>query len=338
VANLQLTLKQFAILTLGQSTPPWHLGNLLKSYNQYRISLRESVTALSGATAVIFAGTTSSANDFANMITSWCEGGGSSQTAYALWGYWFAASPGIVYHGNSPAVLLKLANILSPIGGSIVYADEYYTTVGIAATFGALASLNTAVIPDTPPSVFLTFSKASLYTAPVDGAVLLGPIYGQAGGTVVLSSTPYTPLPPAMAGSVPMGLLWIYLNNQQNNTAVVSDIDTQQLAAQHLQISRDSLVNFLSDTTCGQASVGILEALGDAIEDVTAYIAWLDHLTSVTVSNPLPAGTNLSLGFKGNFIIPQITLQPLDTSQPPITISEVTVEPDGTITGGTVSQ
>jgi hypothetical protein len=37
VANSQLTLKQFAILMLGQSTPPGHLGDLLKSHDHYRI-------------------------------------------------------------------------------------------------------------------------------------------------------------------------------------------------------------------------------------------------------------------------------------------------------------
>jgi hypothetical protein len=353
VATPQLTLKQFAILALGQSTPPWHLGDLLKCYKQYRMSLRQSVAALSGATTVIFAALSS--YDFEDLLISWVanESGPSEipgvtdaeQAAewdndWAVWASHFSDFTQTLYN-NPPDHVVKLANILAPIGGSIAYLNEYYTTVGIAATFGALANLNTAVIPGTPPSSFLNIfttgvSDPSVFTDAVSGAVIVGPIAGQSGGTVVLSSTPYTPFPPAMAGNVPMGLLYIYVNNQENNTAVVADIDAKQLAAQHLQMSRDLIGNLLRDLICGQASVGILGALGNAMEDLTAYLAWLNHLATVTVTNPLPAGTNLSLGFSGNFTIPQITLQP--AGQPPITISEATVEPDGSVTGGTVSQ
>jgi hypothetical protein len=136
---------------------------------------------------------------------------------------------------------------------------------------------------------------------------------------------------------VSLGALELYLGNNRSGIQGVftgPTISLAQLLANHLQVTRDTMVSLLFHTisTSGEAITG-------AIQDVNNYLAWLNYLATITNidASSLPSDAKFSFGFDGNLTIPQITLQPADPAQPPIVISEFTLQPDGTATGGTVS-
>lgn len=348
MANPQLTVKQFAVLALGQASPPWHLGNLLKGSGRQSFSLRDSISALSAAQAVVYV----RVGDFGRFLQSWIkavdgdfEGLPAGSTPAEIWGNYLQQTLSVggppVGTNDPVGTLVKLSNILSGVGGSVVYVNEDYTTVGIAATFVALANSNAAAVPVTPPSTVAWIDSGlaggGAWAGPdfeAPNLVLLGPLTGQDGGMAVLSASAFTALSPAAVSGVPLGLLWIYINNK-NNTPAAGEVDATQLLANHLQVTRDTMVSLLLHTISTSAT-----DIAAAIQDLDTYTGWLDYLKTITSVNAgaLPAGAELSLGGSGNLTIPQITLQPADTSQPPIVISEFTLQPDGTSTGGTVSQ
>ena len=336
MAKPKLTVKQFAILSLGQLTPPWHLGKLLKTYNRYSISLKESISALSETQAVVYV----RIGDYAQFSQAWTAAIGpeplSQQTWTNLLKQAFSA-------GSSPTqpkkdTLVKLSDALSPSSicsaaeGSIVFVSNDETTAGIAGTYGNLVNAIAAIVPATAPN--------GIIETGCDGsAVLLGPLSGEEGATLVLGANPFSATEPASQNN-PVGLFGIYISDKQNNSPAADNIDIIQLVAQHMQVICNTIVNLLLDTISKQASEGILNALAAAVEDLNAYLAWLSFLENVTFTNknPLPSGTKISLEFDGPFTIPEIIFQPTDASQPPIIISKFTLQPDGTSTGGTVSQ
>ncbi len=55
MTDTKLTVKQFAILTLGQTAPPWHLGKLLEVYNQKFVPLLSTIASLSETKVVMYA-------------------------------------------------------------------------------------------------------------------------------------------------------------------------------------------------------------------------------------------------------------------------------------------
>jgi hypothetical protein len=167
VAESQLSVKQAAILMLGQPQPPWHLAKLLDIYGQKFVSLKETIASLSNAQAVMFVATRTgrAVAECINRASGWRT---DVQDAFSyeweiLWG------------DDNPVLqseLETLDNILKPAGASIVYLNQEilirlpptvgpgiiegvippWVTIGIGGSFGALANLSAQPLPFSPKS------------------------------------------------------------------------------------------------------------------------------------------------------------------------------------------
>jgi len=163
VANPQLSLKQFAAIALGQTEPPWHLGQILKPYGQAFLDVRRSLANLSKTTAVLAVCVRSAsavAKALAEAMNTPVDTGGG-QKGVLITSIWTQlwSSPTFVLKSD----LQALQSILSPIGAGIVYLSPAtapsgmnqmyvpaWVTVGIAGPIGGLASLNSQVLPFAP--------------------------------------------------------------------------------------------------------------------------------------------------------------------------------------------
>jgi hypothetical protein len=165
LSNPQLTVKQFAMLALARSSPPWHLGNLLKTYKQDFLPLKSTIADLSSTQVVQFV-----ALRMASVIAPvasppiFSEGGTNLENLWIdIW------SSSAVQKSD----IETFESILKPVGASIVYLSPYiklppdpsssdsylqagygyipaWVTVGFAGTFGGLASLQSEVFPFQP--------------------------------------------------------------------------------------------------------------------------------------------------------------------------------------------
>jgi hypothetical protein len=340
-SNPQLTVKQFAAITLNQNAPPWHLGKLLQIYNQKSIALRPSIVNLSAAQAVMFVAVRS-----AQVVSSSAN---NADTWTSTWGYLPNPPSGYIPQSGIGATigdLEMLAAVLGPVGGSIVYLPEgintntsrtqVYPVVGFAGTFAALANLNTQIIPflpalwtDADRNTLLNLNTGVVITAA--GLYDLLPNAGTAATTLVVLPGGK---PVSQPGKVSLGALGLYVGNNNSGVRGQPALDAAQLLADHLQVTCNTMASLLLHTFPFSS-----DGVAGAVQDVNAYLAWLNYLGTVSAVNvdSVPSGS-LSLRFNGNLTIPQITLQPLDKSQPTIVISAFTLQPDGTTTGGTVSQ
>jgi hypothetical protein len=169
VSNTQLSVKQFAILALGQSTPPWHLSALLTRYNQKFLALKNTIANLSTKKAVIYVAIATAANVASTVAAMESEDGGTNTSENEnSWGnLWSDTTP------VAKSDLETLQSILTPVGASIVYLSPYtiltpeqapgdayaaageayipaWVTVGIGGTFAALASIAGQIFPFDP--------------------------------------------------------------------------------------------------------------------------------------------------------------------------------------------
>jgi hypothetical protein len=347
VASPQLTLHQFAALTLGP--PPWHFAPLLKRYNRYSMSLQQVIKALSAVPVTLYF----RPGNFAVFLAEWTgyisapylKDNSPAVRQELENGYWTSALQDVLttrgyatfdqfdipYPDSTvKEIFVKLADLLKPVGAIIVYLDDNWQTVGISGTIGAFANLNASVLPAAPPANFI--SDVGISDAAAAGAVVLAPLSGEAGETIVLSASPYSALSTAMVGSVPIGLLAVYLANKKSGIPSNASANVVQVLAQHLQISQETIVNLLVHTIPLSAN-----GLAAAVQDVSAYIGWLNYFGALDQydSSTLPAAAPV-LAIGGNITVPAITIQPAGSSSV-VTVSALTVQPDGTSTGGVVS-
>jgi hypothetical protein len=149
----QLTVKQFAAITLGQAAPPWHLGRLLQIYGDNFISVKSLISSLSSSTTVMFVVMlpATKVSQFASAFAQ-AVAGGSPETA---WTYMWC------YEARYLADLKAFNQLLSTVGASIVYlspqqvvksghlevACPAWTVIGIAGTYAGLANLSVQQMP-----------------------------------------------------------------------------------------------------------------------------------------------------------------------------------------------
>jgi hypothetical protein len=161
MANPQLTVKQFAIIALGQVQPPWHLANLLEVYNQKFISLRSTISNLSATQAVVYCAMRTAASVAACVLRAINGSAGGSQADLlelmnTQWDQlWTDITPA------SKNDLEVFEAILTPVGASIVYLSPgtqlgggpfipAWVTIGFTGSFAALASLPAQTLSFTP--------------------------------------------------------------------------------------------------------------------------------------------------------------------------------------------
>jgi hypothetical protein len=327
MAKPQLSVKQFAALALNQHDAPWRLSDVLKVYGKKAMPLSSAIATLSNTPVVLFisvrgSGLSNVTISAYNYITDPYGGSGSGETL----GSFLTAAPSIWEKTWSPAGaepddLSALAGIMGPAGISIVYLDDS-DTVGICGTFGQLANIPATIFPFqperwTPGDVsFLGAGTMVDGAYAVNGAFII-PAPGVNGSTPPTAMAYVNSTPPAVpAGEVPLGILRLWLG--QANTAIKpASVDAAIFAANHLQITANTIVNVIDESISKMVNTTSADGLQGMIDVLTDYVAWLDYVAVVTVSNP-QASVSVSLG--ADFTIPEITLQPADKSQPGFTI------------------
>ena len=170
MTTTQLSVKQFAILMLGQETGPWHLGRILKVYGHKFVSIRATLEALAKTPVTMFVGmrTGEAVAKFVQTIyasPAWQYGGVDGAPLAAWWQeFWSDNTENYPYAVASRANFLEFQKILDSVGASISYLNPpitleqdgdsatipAWTIIGITGTVRSLASLNATAVPFEP--------------------------------------------------------------------------------------------------------------------------------------------------------------------------------------------
>jgi hypothetical protein len=325
-----LSVKQFAALALGQTKPPWHFGYLNWLYNQNSISLKSSIEALSAAQTVIFV----QVGTYSGLIAS--QGLNipaplSPQDADELFTWGWAGN------GWSASALAPLAAILKPNGVEICYLGRSGTTmlgepdddnvVGLVGTYADFVSLNVTQVPAYPS----TWSADEAATA-TKANFLLNEITGVtnfAGGNDN-SNNPYAlPLaalyPGQSSDKVGTGLLRIVSLNQGVNTT-------------QFQISIFAATrNFLLSVLNSEYTLPLPQAIDAVVASITNLQAWLGNALT-TVLGDVPATSQFAIQASVPVLtVSEVTYEVQDGTGATFTTSALTVNSDGTATGGVTS-
>jgi hypothetical protein len=367
MANPQLTVKQFAMLTLNQAEPPWHLGKLLQTYNVSSVPLKASIANLSSAQAVIYVSIRSASVLPQTFLVASRLPPGETQAQQNVWSRYIW--PYVWDGGPDKSDLEEFNSILAKVGAYIVYLSPAqnnqpyaqnpyiapWVVVGFAGTFGALASLPVLELsfdPDdwsgTEWGIVQNFSGAG--TIMVDAAqgsqcsLLVNYYAGDDVNTIYSVDTwPNPPIAsmyllnvaPGITNTEPLGALGIYMANNPSGLQP-AQMTASQLIADHLQVMRETMINLIVNTIIIQTGTTTSDGIAGALQTLTAYLAWLTYLATANITD-LPPTASVSWVGDSIVTIPQLAFQPVDQSEPPIVVSQFILLPDGTTTGGVVS-
>lgn len=365
-----LTVGQFCEIVLGD--PPWHLQKLKNLYATPSLALKPTIDDLSATETLIVVWPrpidTLMSGDFDShgVQTGWRNDLTDAQADAG-------AVPGEAYAPQT--MLLTLQKVLTDAGCSITGLSPQWTSIAITGTFEAFARVSCSIVsthpsdwsssdiavmrdlgwkPDGSSGMLLAGYGSNRVCViddrhsnePKNGLGLLGLFYGNDIGTPPPTSSAWSAGPVNNLGLGDGGII-----NLIDPVVLLTDLTSMFY----------STLGSLSSHLLWDGSA---ERLTGAIADLQQYEAWLNliiqsglqssdfssapfytnltyPLTSLTVkigstevigSNAVSPGSPEVI-----FTIPEIQLQPLDISQPVITISEFTLLSDGTSSGGDVT-
>jgi hypothetical protein len=180
--SINLSIPQFAQLTLGKTEKPLHLKDILTAYQQNVLFLKSTMDNLSNAQAYLFV-TMLCPADMMNLFgptaadyaSSMAQFRASIQAGYALywteWAQLWLSGSQASGSGNSLPAYERLASILKSAGASIFYLSpaaslpsaptpsgdvlapgvlQPWAVIGIVGSVGALANLSAQTLPFWP--------------------------------------------------------------------------------------------------------------------------------------------------------------------------------------------
>jgi hypothetical protein len=345
-----LSVKQFAALALGQAKPPWHLGYLNWLYSKSTISLKSAIAELSATQAVVFvnAGTYSGTKTLRQWLTVKYYNGVDTLSSYtedqSFTMYWYWNSLGLADQN-------ALQAMLKPNGVSISYfspADhnswdnsdyviEAGNVIGLVGTYADLVSLNVKQIPADPS----TWTSNDLGVASKAGFLLagfaptlnfrykmIGPPhdYASSENWMMAGPNPYAlPLaalyPGVSSDTVGTGLLGIVGLNQ--------GVSTTQFMVGILATTR----RFLLDIETSKYAMPLPQAIQTMIASITSHQAWVKGALN-TVLADAPATKFATQPGVPALTISEVTYELQDGTGTTFTTSALTLNADGTVTGG----
>jgi hypothetical protein len=324
-----LSVRQFAALALGQKQPPWHLGSLCGLYNVRPLSLKSSVEALSKATAVIYvqAGVLSDLEQLVGDEDP--SSGGIVGIDESFNSYWTS---------DAVSNLQSLEQLLKACGVVISYFDPGEaglegSLIGLAGTYADLAALNVKELPGNPS----TWTSSESATAKAS-SFLLNSLAGNSAlvafGQQQLDGLATNPnalplaalFPGASSDTSSAGLLGVVGLNQGVNV-------TQVLITHYNKIH-----NVMRDVTYNLCCRPYLDGLDGANAAIKIFSDWITFLSTLAVTDLPPSIEISSPPGTPLFSISEIVYQIGDNSSGgTVSVSQFTVNPDGTSAGGVVS-